>query len=1146
MGISGYYDDTELLKNTSYKSILNNIDFDVIIYDIDGKIIYCNKKALENLQLNEMEVIGKSLHDVFGTQSDEYYKRIKEVVQTGRPAKYEDFFAFNSTRKLFVTTFSPLFTDKDEIFAVQAISIEADKKKDIEDKPKENEEELRQIFDYLHQVLYIYDTENQKFIYVSPSYERVWEMPVEKVLSDPYKYSTLVHPDDQEVFWEACRREQEEGEYFNQEYRIVMEDGRVKWIWSRNFPVHGKNRTVGIAEDITEKMDSAERQRKSEEIFRNVFDRSNNGIAIADVNGTILDINDEFIKLVGYSKKELIGMNAKDFTHPDDQKKETAIINKLLQKPKADVKYRIDKRYITKSGDIKWVNLSVSPVKDSDGKPIFIIGTVLDITDTIRYQKNLMESEQKFRNLVEQSSDMLFFHDIEGQILEVNSEAVKHTGYSKKELLGMTVFDIDPDAAERDDKIRYWKSLRLEDPPVVFDTRHKRKDGTIYDAEISVSKICLDDGDYVLGLARDITERKKIEEDLKISEENYRTIFNNSTDAIFVHDYVTGEIIDVNQTTMDTFGYTKDEIKKLNVGDLSINQPPYTQQDAFEWIQKAANEGPQQFEWLAKNKSGGLVWFENILQLVTISGEKKVLVMGRNINEKKRVEKNLKESEAKYRTYIDNAPDGIFITDEQGRYVEVNKAATLITGYTKEELLKKSISDITIPEFIQESINNFQQLKEKGYLNATNCFLHKDGRKRWWSIDAVRITDTRYLGFTKDITEMVRVKEKIKEEQKKTEVILDATADGVRIVNKERRILALNKKMSEMTDIPQDQAIGMNCSEHINSPHCGTENCPLEIVLKTGKGFEKEETRVILSGKRKPYLFSVLPYRNEKGDLIGIIEDYRDISLIKESQIKIKKAHDELRRLNQELERKVDERTNEIQQVLRQKDEFIAQLGHDLKNPLGPLSQLLPILENKINEPQQKEILRVVNRNVSYMKNLVVKTIQLAQLKSPNTVLHLERIDLHDEVNSIIDRNKMLFKEKNIKIENKIPENVSINADKIQLNEVFCNLLNNSVKYTDKDRSVITIDHKEVDKSIILSITDMGIGMTSEQLDKVFNEFYKADTSRHDFDSSGLGMPITKRIIEMHGGRIWAESEGLGKGSTFFFTLPIHKKNEIN
>jgi signal transduction histidine kinase len=106
------------------------------------------------------------------------------------------------------------------------------------------------------------------------------------------------------------------------------------------------------------------------------------------------------------------------------------------------------------------------------------------------------------------------------------------------------------------------------------------------------------------------------------------------------------------------------------------------------------------------------------------------------------------------------------------------------------------------------------------------------------------------------------------------------------------------------------------------------------------------------------------------------------------------------------------------------------------------------------------------------------------------------------------------------------------------------------VKYTDK-KGTVTIDAKVEDNIITVSIRDTGIGMTREQLSQVFDEFYKADSSRHDFDSSGLGMPICKRIVERHGGSIWAESEGPGKGSTFYFTLPRelinnNQKSDIN
>jgi len=116
-----------------------------------------------------------------------------------------------------------------------------------------------------------------------------------------------------------------------------------------------------------------------------------------------------------------------------------------------------------------------------------------------------------------------------------------------------------------------------------------------------------------------------------------------------------------------------------------------------------------------------------------------------------------------------------------------------------------------------------------------------------------------------------------------------------------------------------------------------------------------------------------------------------------------------------------------------------------------------------------------------------------------------------------------------------------IEADKLKLQVVFNNLLNNAVKYNKKEEGEITISHLLSDGEFTLSIKDEGIGMTADQLEHVFDEFYKADNSRHDFESSGLGIPICKKIIEMHGGRIWVESEGLGKGSTIYFTLPLNK-----
>jgi signal transduction histidine kinase len=248
--------------------------------------------------------------------------------------------------------------------------------------------------------------------------------------------------------------------------------------------------------------------------------------------------------------------------------------------------------------------------------------------------------------------------------------------------------------------------------------------------------------------------------------------------------------------------------------------------------------------------------------------------------------------------------------------------------------------------------------------------------------------------------------------------------------------------------------------------------------------------------------------------------------------------------LNKTLEQKVLERTKKIDNLLKQKDEFINQLGHDLKNPLNPLVNLLPILEKSEPDLKNKEIYNVLIRNANYMKNLVIKTIDLGRLNSPNTKFYFEDVDLSAEFNDNINNN-ITFKEKNIEIKNNIPDNITVQADKLRINELIINLLNNAAKYTNY-QGIIKLDAKQENNSVTVSVKDSGIGMTNEQLDHVFDEFYKADSSRHDFDSSGLGLSICKRIVEIHNGKIWVESEGLGKGSTFYFTIPKNKMRNVN
>ena len=184
-------------------------------------------------------------------------------------------------------------------------------------------------------------------------------------------------------------------------------------------------------------------------------------------------------------------------------------------------------------------------------------------------------------------------------------------------------------------------------------------------------------------------------------------------------------------------------------------------------------------------------------------------------------------------------------------------------------------------------------------------------------------------------------------------------------------------------------------------------------------------------------------------------------------------------------------------------------------------------------------MLTVVQRNVSYMKNLVKKTLELAQLNSPTASFDFDLISLKELIFEVKGKNISHFVDNNVTFENNISEDVVVYADELQLFEVFDNLFNNSIKYG-KEHVHITLNAEKQEHNVVISIEDNGIGLSSEQIEHIFDEFYKVDESRHDFNSSGLGLPICKRIIEKHGGTIWVESKGQNQGSTFYFTLPLH------
>lgn len=334
-------------------------------------------------------------------------------------------------------------------------------------------------------------------------------------------------------------------------------------------------------------------------------------------------------------------------------------------------------------------------------------------------------------------------------------------------------------------------------------------------------------------------------------------------------------------------------------------------------------------------------------------------------------------------------------------------------------------------------------------------------------------------------------------------------------LNYSRMELLKNKKIMNFTSLDKRRILGQNKFKSYETTFYKKNKETIPILLSKS---------IIFDNAKKP---------------VGFVFIGKNISELKETE-------DKLKQLNKNLDKKVKDRTLEIERLLDEKDTIIHILSHDLKNPLGPLLNLLPVAKNRVKDEKVEKIIDVCLKNSEKIKTMITETVQLSRRTEKNSS-SFEQVNLKRLIDSIVMDNKNLLEDNNFMLENKVDERTNISADRFQLGEVFSNLLSNAVKYTPDDKQgVICIDAIRKDEEIMVSFSDNGSGMTENQIDRIFEKFYHTGDSRKGMDSSGLGLAICKRIVEKHGGTIWAESKGVGKGSTFYFTLPLKESNSFN
>ncbi|MCC6977083.1 MAG: PAS domain S-box protein, partial [Candidatus Melainabacteria bacterium] len=458
--------------------------------------------------------------------------------------------------------------------------------------------------------------------------------------------------------------------------------------------------------------------KRSELMFRQLAENLGAALWIASQDlSKLFYVNRAYERIWGQSADTLYRkpLAFLDPIHPEDRRKVTTALRTATGD---DIDEHV--RIVRPDGDISWVWIRTFPISSSGHQLNRTCGLAQDITEWKRAQLEAKESQEKEKALLERLQLQMermpiacILQDADFNIIYWNPVSEQIFGYTAEEVLGKHPRDliIPPESVEFVTG-KIFQRLREGDMTVNGEATNITKDGQSIKCIWYNTPLHSPDGTFngTMSMVQDITEKAREEEALRASEANYREIFDAVNDGIFVHDLKTGAILHVNKRAEDLYGYTREELLKLDIGVVSLGESPFSLQDAEEKIRKARDEGPQVFEWLSRTRDGKLIWVEVNLYRVNLVGEDRVLAIVRNIDERKREQLLIEDSEKIKTQVIENAQNAVFAFDEHLRVKMWNPLAAELFGWTNKEALGEKISSLIVTPANRES---FEELLTK-------------------------------------------------------------------------------------------------------------------------------------------------------------------------------------------------------------------------------------------------------------------------------------------------------------------------------------------------------------------------------------------------------------------------------------------------
>jgi PAS domain S-box-containing protein len=954
--------------------------------------------------------------------------------------------------------------------------------------------------------------------------------------------------------------------------------------------LQGRSCLQAIVRDIDNRKRAEDAIQRERILLRTLIDNLPDAIYVKDVDSrktvaNLADVRNMHMR----SESEVLGKNDFDFFpretaeafHADDRsviETGNAVINR-------------DECVTGENGQKRHLLTTKFPLRNKGGEIIGLVGISRDVTQS----KEAEESLKLFRTLIDHSSDAIEVIDpVTGRLLDANERAWTSLGYSCEELLSMSIQDI----ALSSDPVSYRSSgceVR-ESGSLVFESQHRRKDGSVFPVEIHMNHIQLDRG-YVVAVARDISERKKTEEVARDSEERFRMVFDHVFDGISIYtddpDSTKRRLIECNGRYAAMAGRSREELLALgSTQSLQIPLEEGTNQKRLEsLISATAYQGT--FSWIRPDGKDNVI--EYVAMPVTWGGKSYSIGIDRDITERKKADERLHDSERRLSEIIQFFPEATLVVDRQGVIKAWNMAMVEMTGLGADKMLGKGNYEYSMPFYgarrpmlidivLRESKETeamYPQFTRRGdRISAETIVTSGNGTPRcvFATATALRNSEGEITGAIEslmDITARQKAELALRENEKRFRLISDNITDLITVIDREGKCLYASASYKQEgvdparilgTDFfgyihPDDTDEVRRCMRRVFAEHKHS-SLGFRFRIEGGPWHFKEAAVSLLTS-------------DEGGKIVAVIRDVTDRINQEEERASLQ---EQIRQRNLDLERTLED-MKQMQAGLVQSEkmasigQLTAGIAHEINNPLAFVSSNL----NRFQE-YFDELLGIVNRwgqlreelntDPHYADRAREMTDAEARADLPFITEDFSRLMKHttdgtERIRSIVERLRGFthladsgFAEADINaaIEdslnltwNELKYKATIEKDLGTIPKVVCNIgeikqvlvnLLVNAAHAIPEKGIITVRTRLKDASVVIQVEDTGSGIPQPNLKKIFDPFF---TTKPVGKGTGLGLWISATIIQKHKGTISAQSDA-GHGTTMTVELPVQQE----